>query len=205
MLITLKNAGKRYNSNWVFRNLAVEFKSLGKYAIIGPNGSGKSTLLRIISGILTLTEGKITYSDGVSQLNIETIYSQISLSAPYLDIPEEYSLREFISFHKNFKNLPLSISATIARMELEYAENRLLKYFSSGMKQRVKLGIAIMTDTPVLMLDEPATALDANALDWYQNLMVEYGAGKTILVFSNNKPEEYIFCNEVLTPFTNNR
>ncbi len=201
MIINIENAGKRYNNNWIFRKLSLNFVSGGKYAITGPNGSGKSTLLRIISGSLTLSEGTVTYSNGKSQVGNEEIFSHISISAPYLDIPEEYSLAELIAFHVKFKKTVIPAAEMIAHMELEPAGNRQLKYFSSGMKQKVKLGIAILTNSPVLLLDEPCTALDAGAIKWYQQMVERYAANKTVLVFSNKRSEEYSFCSNFVTPF----
>jgi len=200
MLIKLQQAGKRYDRNWVFRNISMEFSSGKKYALLGPNGSGKSTLLRAISGVLTLTEGAITYNLNGSDLSIEKLFKHISIATPYLDIPEEYTLEEIISFHKKFKSINLTVNEVIVRMELAHAGTRLFKHFSSGMKQRVKLGIAIMSHTPLLLLDEPSTALDAHSIAWYQNLISEYTLNKTILVFSNNKEEEFRFCDETISP-----
>jgi ABC-type multidrug transport system ATPase subunit len=200
MLITLQDVGKRFERNWVFRNISLEFKPGKKYAILGPNGSGKSTLLKAISGSLTLSEGKIEYTVNGSAISVEGIYKHLSIVAPYLDIPEEYTLEELIEFHKTFKQINLPVDEIITRIELTKATERTFKHFSSGMKQRVKLGLAIMSDTPLLLLDEPTTALDANAVQWYQGMINEHALNKTILVFSNNKEEEFKFCEEILSP-----
>jgi ABC-type multidrug transport system ATPase subunit len=198
MQIILQNVGKRFERNWVFRNISQEFKEGSKYAILGPNGSGKSTLLRAISSSLTITEGQIDYKKNDSVVAIDNVYKEISITAPYLDLPEEYNLEELIAFHKTFKNINLSVKDIIVRMELEHTKDRLFKRFSSGMKQRVKLGLAILCDAPLLLLDEPCTALDANAVKWYQGLIAEFASDKTILVFSNNREEEFSFCKETV-------
>lgn len=196
MQIILNNVGKRFERNWVFRNISHEFKQGGKYAILGPNGSGKSTLLRAISGNLTLSEGTIKYNLSNSDVPVEDVFKHLTIAAPYLDIPEEYSLEELIEFHRTFKNIALSTKDIIAKLELEHTKDRVYKHFSSGMRQRVKLGLAIMSNTPLLLLDEPSTALDANAIKWYQGMIQEFASNKTILVFSNNKEEEFKFCTE---------
>ena len=198
MHISLQNVGKRFERNWAFRNISQDFKEGGKYAILGPNGSGKSTLLRAISGSLTITEGKIEYKKNSSVVGMDDVFKELSIAAPYLDLPEEYNLEELITFHKTFKNINLSVKDIIAKMELEHTNDRLFKRFSSGMKQRVKLGLAIMSDASLLLLDEPCTALDANAVKWYQALIAEFALRKTILVFSNNKEEEFKYCTEVV-------
>jgi ABC-type multidrug transport system ATPase subunit len=198
MDIILQNVGKRFERNWVFRNISQEFKSGGKYAILGPNGSGKSTLLRAISGNLTITEGTIKYNVTNSDVPVEEVFNHLTIAAPYLEIPEEYNLEELIAFHKAFKHIKLSTTEIIEKLELGHTKERLYKRFSSGMKQRVKLGLAIMSDAPLLLLDEPTTALDANAVEWYQGMIDQFALNKTILVFSNNKEEEFRFCKETI-------
>jgi len=198
MNLSLQNVGKRFERNWIFRNINQEFKAGSKTVILGPNGSGKSTLLKAISGSLTITEGNLTYSISGKEVAIDDVYTHLSIAAPYLDLPEEYTLEELIAYHKTFKKIDLSVKDIIAKLQLEHTSDRLYKRFSSGMKQRVKLGLALMSETPLLLLDEPCTALDGNAIQWYQSLIAEYAMNKTVLVFSNNKEEEYKFCKETV-------
>jgi ABC-type multidrug transport system ATPase subunit len=126
------------------------------------------------------------------------VFSKLAIAAPYLDVPEEYSLHEVIAFHKVFKPFEKNLSEkeVIDILELAHTKEKNYKHFSSGMKQRVKLGLAVLSQTPLLLLDEPSTALDAKSVLWYQNLIKIFGAGKTIIVFSNNKEEEFSFCEE---------
>ncbi len=198
MNIKLSNVGKRFERNWIFRNLSLNFVQGRRYVVLGPNGSGKSTLLKVISGNVTVSEGTVEYSNTTSPVAVEDIFSQLTIAAPYLDLPEEYTLHEIISFHKTFKPFEndLAEKQVIDILELAHTREKNYKHFSSGMKQRVKLGLAILSKTPLLLLDEPSTALDAKSVLWYQNLIKDYGAGKTIIVFSNNKEEEYGFCEE---------
>lgn len=198
MNIKLTNAGKKYGRNWIFRNLSLQFSEGGKYAVLGPNGSGKSTLLKIISGGATLSEGAIDYSSNNTILKPEDIFQYISIAAPWLDIPEEYTLEEIITFHNKFKQFAkgLSTNDVIKITDLEHTREKHFKNFSSGMKQRVKLALAILTDAPLLLLDEPVTALDAKSVLWYKEMIATYAKDKTILVFSNHREEEYGFCEE---------
>jgi len=124
MHIKLQNVGKRFERNWIFRNLSQEFKEGSKYAVLGPNGSGKSTLLRVISGSLTLSEGEINYTYNNSDIKSEEIYSHVSITAPYLDLPEEYSLEEIITFHKTFKKIDLNTKELITKLLFQCLYNR---------------------------------------------------------------------------------
>lgn len=200
MNIQLTNAGKKYGSNWIFRNFSNQFTEGKKYVILGPNGSGKSTLLKIISGGATLTEGSITYILNNNMVKAEDIFRYISIAAPWLDIPEEYTLEEILEFHTQFKQFPkgISVKDAIKIIDLENTHEKHYRNFSSGMKQRVKLGLAILTNVPLLLLDEPVTALDAKSIGWYKEMITAYAKEKTILVFSNHREEEYAFCEETL-------
>lgn len=198
MNITLTNAGKKYSNNWIFRNLSYEFNAGKKYVVLGPNGSGKSTLLKIVSGGATLSEGMIEYSSKEKKLKPDDVFQYVSIAAPWLDIPEEYTLEEIITFHTQFKQLVNGISVKDAMkiIDLEHTREKHYRNFSSGMKQRVKLGLAILTDASLLLFDEPVTALDAKSVQWYKDMISQYAKNKTILVFSNHREEEYGFCEE---------
>ncbi len=199
MNITLSNTGKRYNREWIFRHCSYTFTSGKNYAITGPNGSGKSTLLQVIAGATLHNEGTIEYNDGQGTTSNEQHYSNISIAAPYLELIEEMTAKEMLSFHSKFKPLiqSLSIEDMLKIVGLEKAINKQLRYFSSGMKQRLKLAQAFFSNTPILLLDEPTTNLDADGIALYQSLISNYTNGKLVIVSSNVK-EEYGFCEEII-------
>ena len=218
MRITLTDAGKRFNRDWIFRHLHYEFTAGRFYAVTGPNGSGKSTLLQAIAGSLTISEGAVRYettgeavglgSDAgrgpratPSRLTIshDQVYRYLSLSAPYLELIEEMTLTEFLRFHQAFKPLLAGFDTerAAASVGLGAAMDKQIRYFSSGMRQRVKLAQALFSDTPVVLLDEPCTNLDAEGIALYRRLVAEHGAGR-LLIISSNDPQEYDFCTEVL-------
>lgn len=198
--IQLQSAGKKFQKQWVFRNLELHIQGIEKLAITGLNGSGKSTLLQIISGFQSLSEGTIHFSLDGKTIAIDQWYHQISYAAPYIDLPEEYNLQELLSFYGSFKPFQnkLSIHDVIDIMQLGNSSNKAIKHFSSGMKQRLKLSMAILSDTPVLLLDEPLSNLDKNGHAWYHELIQKYTAHKTIIVCSNNVEEEISFCRSRL-------
>ena len=103
MTISLSDAGKRFNRDWIFRHFNYRFEAGQSYAITGPNGSGKSTLLQALSGGMMLNEGAIQYSINTIPCSIEIIYRHVSLCAPYLEVVEEMTLKEFLNFHARFK------------------------------------------------------------------------------------------------------
>ena len=198
MKITLDNVGRRFNQEWIFRKLSYSFDSSGNYAVLGPNGSGKSTLLSVLLGSLSLSEGSISYKEEV-ELRPESVYSKMSLAAPYLDLIEEFTLQETIDFHFQFKKPhPLvDKKAILELLGLGKSQDKALKYFSSGMKQRTKLVLACCADTPVLILDEPTSNLDNQGVDWYHDLIAKFTADRLIIIGSNQQ-HEYSFCHDYI-------
>jgi ABC-type multidrug transport system ATPase subunit len=199
MKISLSKLGKRFNREWVFRNLDFHFDEGKRYAITGPNGSGKSTLLQIISGSSIFNEGNIQYFDHGKAFNPEKFFEKISLAAPYLDLVEEMTLTEFYSFHQKMKGwLPGLNMQEITRLSsLEKATHKQIRYFSSGMKQRVKLAQAIFGNTPIVLLDEPLTNLDEEGVALYHHLIENYCQNRLLIISSNDK-KEYSFCDEII-------
>lgn len=199
MKINLTKLGKRYNRDWIFRNLDFQFDDRKHYAITGPNGSGKSTLLQIISGSSIYNEGNINYFENEKPFSPENIFQKISFAAPYLDMIEEMTLTEFFSFHDKMKGW-ISTADTkeiIFLSSLENAAHKQIRYFSSGMKQRAKLAQAIFSNTPILLLDEPLTNLDEEGVSLYYNLIEKYCKNRLLIISSNDK-KEYTFCDEII-------
>ena len=199
MQINLSNLGKRYNYEWIFRNLNYTFESGTAYAILGHNGSGKSTLLTVISGHNLHSEGEINYKLGDKYVHPEQIFRNLSLTAPYLELVEEFTLLETINFHTRFKPLRQNLSDLdlIDRMGLQKSKYKFVKDFSSGMKQRLKLGLAIYSQSELLLLDEPTTNLDQEGVAWYQEHVAQNKADRLVIVGSNIL-HEYSFCEEHL-------
>lgn len=198
MTISLSDAGKRFNREWIFRHVSYNFLNGSYYAITGPNGSGKSTLLQSLASSMHINEGTIEWKPataGAKSWNNETVYSQVSICAPYLDVVEEMTLREFLQFHQCFKPFlaGITIDSIISVLGLKQAENKQIRYYSSGMKQRVKLGQCLFSDTRAVLLDEPCTNLDAAGIQLYHRLIEEYCKDRLVIVSSNDEVE-YRFC-----------
>jgi len=197
MKITLENIGKKYNREWIFKGINLEFSSPSSYVISGGNGSGKSTLLKVISGFNSPTKGKIIYNEN-EIIPVENIYAKVAYTSPYISVFEEYNIEELFNFYTKFKSLKNNISHQefVETIELPHAKNKAIKHFSSGMKQRVKLGLAILSDTPILLLDEPTSNLDQNAINWYKNLIQNNLDNRLVFVASNNQKDEFFFCED---------
>jgi ABC-type multidrug transport system ATPase subunit len=198
--INIDSVGKRHQNQWIFRGLKANFSGQDKIAIVGFNGSGKSTLVQIISGFQNCTEGKIVINENDSNIDDMRRYKYLSIGAPYIDIPEDLNITEFIDFFAPIKPLKDEINkkdfAEIA--QLDNAKNKAIKFFSSGMKQRLKLAFAILSKSPILLLDEPLSNLDSIGEKWYQDLIIKYANDKLVFVASNNIAAEISFCNQTI-------
>ena len=225
MTISVSDAGKRFNRDWIFRKLSYDFISGNSYAITGPNGSGKSTLLQVIAGAVVMSEGSVKYEVGRQefessrqksevgsrkseagsqkadslQIAADNAFKYISITAPYLDVIEEMTVEELLKFHEKFKPFIAGYDERkiVSIVGLENAANKQIRYYSSGMKQRVKLAQAIFSNTPCVLLDEPCTNLDAEGIALYRRLIAEYCKSRLVIVSSNDE-QEYDFCNETL-------
>ncbi len=191
--IELIDVAKKFQSEWIFKQVNLELEPVSKLVILGGNGSGKSTLLQIISTAIGLNKGQVLYSHQQQKIANETIHQYISFASPYLQLIEEFTLRELIDHLANYKPFiaALSTDEILERIALPNIQSKYIRQYSSGMKQRVKLALAIMADCPVLLLDEPISNLDKNAIKWYHGMMEDYATNKTVVVCSNSIEAEY--------------
>jgi len=199
--ISIKKASKRFLSDWIFRDLDLEISPNDKISILGSNGSGKSTLLQVIANYQLLTKGSISYCNiGLSdskEISTNNVFERISVAAPYLELIEDYNITEAIEHQKIFKPFlkDLTTEQIIQISELEKSINKPIRLYSSGMKQRLKLTLAVLANSQLLLLDEPCSNLDKNAIDWYKHLISAYTNEKTIIVCSNSIENEFYFCS----------
>ncbi len=200
--IQLDKLGKRFNREWIFRDLSYEIAPAEKLVVTGSNGSGKSTLLLVLSGYVMPTEGKADWiADEGTRIERAEFFKLSSFASPALELIEEFSPEELIKHQSAFKKFQHNLSAkeVLEIAELEKNKNKLIKNFSSGMKQRLKLSLAILADCPVLLLDEPITNLDRQAVEWYSKMIDTYAKHKTIIVCSNQIKDEYSFCKREIS------
>lgn len=200
MEIKLEQLGRRFGRDWIFRHIDCTISEGSHSIIVGGNGSGKSTLLQILSGFLSPSEGLVSYTRNNQSIEDTALFKEVSLAAPYLDVYEDLTLEEMVHFQDQFRPWTASLSSSdiIKKLELVPHKTKQIKHFSSGMKQRVKLGLAILTDSTLLCLDEPSSNLDKAAVSWYRNLLTEYASERTVVISTNHVEDEYIRKDNVL-------
>ncbi|HPI54420.1 MAG TPA: ABC transporter ATP-binding protein [Chitinophagaceae bacterium] len=204
MKLELQHITKRFGKEHILNEISYVFETPGSYAILGSNGSGKSTLLQVISGYLMPSSGQVTYSINGKALNPDHVFEEVSFCAPYLELIEEMSLHEFLSYHFKFKPSLRSVDDIIEYIGLTKASHKQISNFSSGMKQRVKLAQAIFSKTALLLLDEPCSNLDTAGYELFQKMIDDFGRQRLFIIASND-PLEYSSCQTLLPLSTLNQ
>lgn len=201
MQVIVDQIGKKFVREWIIRGATFNLQPGQKYVFVGPNGSGKSTLLQLLTGMFPVSEGTIRYvSETGKDVDPDEWYKHLVIAAPYMELVEEFTLREHIEFHRNFKQLKNNISSAEFEefIQLPHASNKVIRHFSSGMKQRLKLGLALMSDVPVVFLDEPTSNLDLHGIQWYLDNVTRLTDNQVVLLGSNVE-QEYEFCENIIS------
>ena len=190
MTIHLNRIGKRFNREWIFRNLTATYRSGQRVAISGPNGSGKSTLLSVLWSQTPPSEGDISYEHDGSLIEAEELYQNLSLAAPYMDLIEDFTLQEHLDFHFSFKQCEAGPLAGLPeRIGLKKFANYPVRTFSSGMKQRLRLALAMYSRSEMTFLDEPTTNLDDQGVQWYHQELA--GCGNRLIFIASNSAGDF--------------
>ena len=200
MILNTNNLGKRFNKEWIFKDFTYTFNKGESYAIIGANGSGKSTLLQTLAGIIPASQGHLEYQANNTKIPIEESYKYITFLSPFQELIEELTLKEFLIFHLKFKKLEntLTIDEFVNILTLSSSINKPIQYFSSGMKQRVKLGLALFCNSDMILLDEPTVNLDEAGIQWFDT-EVKKQLGKKIIIVCSNQKYEYTYCDHIIS------
>jgi len=200
VVISGKNLTKSFGSYTVINNFSFSIDGSSPCAILGKNGAGKSTVLKIMAGILKQDAGSLIMKNNTGIIPHDKRFAFLSIVAPYMELIEDFSLEEKLHFHANFSK-PInqfSTNTIISNMNFDKNKHVKIKDFSSGMKQKLKIALAIFFDKPLLLFDEPCANLDSNAIDWYIETVKKHAANRTLTVFSNQNEHEYPFCKQQL-------
>jgi ABC-type multidrug transport system ATPase subunit len=193
VILQLEDVGRRFNKEWIFRHIGFTAHPGKPVALLGGNGSGKSTLLKVCAGVLQPSEGKVTLVRDSIPVEPANAYACVAIAAPYLQLYEDMTLSEAFRFHAALKPFSgaLDLAQFCAETGLNAPGDKPLRSFSSGMKQRVKLGFAMLIDAPVLLLDEPCSNLDAAGTAAYRRMLQQQIAkGRVVVVATNSDQRE---------------
>lgn len=197
MTIGLDHIGKRYDRQWIFRDINATFTAGKTHAIIGRNGAGKSTLLQIIAGYITPNEGNLLL-DGVETKTTD-FHDSVSICAPATALPADMKVTEALKFHFKFKSLQdgWNQSAILEALELVKHSAKPLNALSSGMLQRLKLMMCLCSDTPLLLIDEPFANLDDRWANQFNEWLSSTTSDRTVVISTNSREKELATVNGV--------
>lgn len=192
MEVHLQNLSKRFNNaKWILKDLNFKFVSGRHYGISGPNGTGKSTLISLIAGLSMPTKGEVVYKKNEEVIEPTMWHRYFSMAAPYAELFDYFTIEEMIEFHHSFKpwKNQLNNREILELTKFKDHKDKLVKQLSSGMKQRLKLGLAILTDSSLLILDEPLTNLDTTYQIWYRDLLRQFSTNQCVIIASNDRSD----------------
>lgn len=196
MKVELSGIGKRYSREWILKDVDLQIASGEHLAILGGNGSGKSTLLKIISGYLTPTQGSIEYQLDGNSIAQEDLFRHISFVAPYQDVYRKMTLKELVRFHFSLRDWRSGSETEMFTEMLGLPTNEPISTFSSGMVQRLKLGLALHTDSALHIFDEPTMNLDDKASAWFIEELGKLRGDATVIIASNLPGAETSTCTK---------
>lgn len=193
------NLSKSYSGKSVFKNFNFKITNRQSVSITGRNGSGKSTLVKILSELIQPTSGKVKILENDIPLEKENRFAKTGVLAPYVNLYEELSgFENLVFFYKlrneNKNNTLETVNFFLNKTGLYDQRNELLKNYSSGMKQKLKIAFAIMTEPEILILDEPRTNLDSYGVELI-NEITEKQKEKGILIVATNEENEKKNCD----------
>jgi ABC-type multidrug transport system ATPase subunit len=138
---------------------------------------------------------------GTNTISIDAVYQELSIAAPYIELIEEFTLRELIDFHFRFKSYLQGFdkARVLNLLGLASALDKEIKHFSSGMRQRVKLVLACCSDSKLVLLDEPTSNLDSEGEEWYLDLIDRTKLDFRLFIICSNQKKEYEFCDETIS------
>ncbi len=193
MQLSVSTIGKHYNRQWLFRNVSFDLKPGESMAVLGRNGSGKSTLLQIIYGLIQASEGQVT----INNKSIEAPHLYFNITSPSLLLPLEFNLQEVFQYHQKMGGvLGISYQEFLALAAFgEKDGKKTLRYFSSGMLQRLKTAFCLFNSNPVKLLDEPLSNMDREGEKWYRDCIENVRKTNILIVASNSEPE-YQFADQ---------
>jgi heme exporter protein A len=186
--LTAANLKKVFNRRVIFQNISFSVQQQQTLLITGRNGSGKSTLVKILSDVLSPTDGTVSISPLDAAKNFQRS-SVIGLVSPYLQMYDEFSAEENLHYALAIRGMESDtnrIHALLKKVFLFERRNDAVRTFSSGMKQRMKYAFALIHNPSILILDEPTSNLDVEGIAMVKQIMSEQIQHGILIVATND-------------------
>ena len=202
-MIEVKNITKKYGKFTAVDNLNFKVEDHEIMGFLGPNGAGKSTTMNMITGYIEPTKGKIIVNGYDISKTPKKAKRQIGYMPESVPLYNDLTVREFIKYMADLKNVKRSekkaeIEKVLEETGTKSVENKLIKNISRGYKQRVSMAGALIGNPDILILDEPTVGLDPKQITEIRNLIKKLGKTHTIILSSHILSEVSQICNKVI-------
>jgi ABC-type multidrug transport system ATPase subunit len=196
--LKISNLRKEFDRRPVFKNLDFSLGNSDSIAITGRNGSGKSTLIKVLANVYTQTSGNIELTLDGKSIERQHYYRYLGFVSPYLNLYDEFTGYENLHFVTKVRGLkPDGIDDVLKRVGLYDRRHDLVKIYSSGMKQRLKIAFSIIHNPLILMLDEPTSKLDSEGIKTVDGIAEEYKNGRILIIATNDEHEKNLCKGEI--------
>ncbi len=197
-ILTIQNLSKTFKQTKAVSNLSLEIKKGQVFGILGPNGSGKTTTLAMLLGVLKPTSGSFSWfnngTEAANRMRIGTLLETPNFYS-YLNA---YDNLKVVATIKELQNPEQRIIDVLTQVDLLERGKRPFRTYSLGMKQRLAVAAAILSDPEVLVLDEPTNGLDPMGIVEMRELILSIAnQGKTIIIASHILDEIEKMCSHV--------
>lgn len=192
---------------YLIRDISLKFFPGVLYGILGPNGSGKSTLLKTLAGIWKLSSGKVVWREKDLFLNTRKEISKIITLVPQnIPLYFDFSVTEVVlmgryphgTFRSNKKYELELLEWALTIVDAWHLRHRLISQLSNGERQRIYIARALMTESPILLLDEPTASLDIrHQLEIWILLRELLKSGKVVIVSNHDLSAAERFCDQI--------
>ena len=201
-MIEVTGLSKRYGTYLAVENVNFSIQKGEIVGFLGPNGAGKSTIMNILTGYLSLTQGKVTIDGFDVAENPEQAKRRIGYLPELPPLYTDMKVREYLNFVYDLKKVKFPkkphIDEIMRLVRIDHVQNRLIKNLSKGYRQRVGFAQALIGNPDVLILDEPTVGLDPQQIIEIRNLITRLGKNHTIILSSHILSEIQAVCDRII-------
>ena len=199
MVIEAQALHKTYDDVTALRGIDLQIAEGGIVGLLGPNGAGKTTLVEICEGLRTPTSGHVSVFGLSPEKDAARLKERVGSQLQSTAIPEDLTPIETLQLFASFYQNRASLEGILAKIHLQEKRKKRVGTLSGGQKQRLAIGIALVNDPDLIILDEPTTGLDPVARRQVHKIIKECRKlGKTVVLTTHYIEEAEQLCDRVI-------